>query len=591
MLPADFAPYTLSLAGRLRELAELTRRLNKQHFSARITAAANQLRAAGASDSTGEVLDAGVALVRRLYSESMVSEATIVADALVDHASASPNPVHKRRARMLCGIAHTEAGDPAGAIEHHAAALRLAIDEDNGDAISRTWNNLGLVVSNSGQYELAIRCFERALAVAGEGPAALATRYLATCNTANCYSHLGLHEQGLDHAMRGLVEESAQFRQQDPHAALFLRRNLVNALAALGRIGDAERYVVQASELAEFLNSPRGFITNAITRSLFELARGSHDMALTRLESTLEKARAVPGALRDTLACLARAEEAAGNAARALLRLQELAEHVYRSAIEVARAQVEIAAMGAAATPVTGIHERQFEARLHSRVPPPHPPTGWAAVERLAVSACLRQETTGWHGKRVGALVKALALAQGTNPLQALELGLAAEVHDIGMLSVPEGILSKRAPLNEAEGRVVRRHAEAGIEMLGTEPHPRLLLAREMNSYHHARWDGQGHPNAVRGMSIPLCARMCAIADAYDAMVCGVGHRKPRSMDSALEELRREAGGQFDPALVTAFEVMLHDESQDIGVEISAGAGMEDFQQFIQSLQEDRGFV
>ena len=203
----------------------------------------------------------------------------------------------------------------------------------------------------------------------------------------------------------------------------------------------------------------------------------------------------------------------------------------------------------------------------------------------------MRMDETGRHGKRVGALVKSLAMASGCEPLQALEMGLAAELHDIGMMSIPEGILGKRAPLNPAEHAIVLRHVDAGSEILGDDQHPRVFLAREIVRYHHARWDGNGYPERVAGKRIPLGARACAVADAYDAMVCGLGTGNPKSMNDALGELRSHAGSQFDPELVECFDQMIRSETEDLGMDLTLNSGMEGFQSLVSALQEDRGFV
>jgi putative two-component system response regulator len=136
----------------------------------------------------------------------------------------------------------------------------------------------------------------------------------------------------------------------------------------------------------------------------------------------------------------------------------------------------------------------------------------------------------------------------------------------------------------------VRRHVDAGAEMLRDDRHPRVFTAREIAVYHHARWDGAGYPGGVSGTGIPMAARVCAVADSYDAMVCGVGYREPKSMDHALAELQRGAGGQFDPALVRNFERMLREQTEDLGLDLAA-ARPTDFQRLVSSLQEDRGFM
>jgi HD-GYP domain-containing protein (c-di-GMP phosphodiesterase class II) len=379
-------------------------------------------------------------------------------------------------------------------------------------------------------------------------------------------------------------------RQNNPMGVLRLRRSLVRLLVATGRISEAEPYVQEAGCLAKEVGTPRAAIAAALARAAFELADRRTDIALTRLEGALTMAREVPAALGDTLACMVHAHEQAGNTELALLHLTELSDRVYRSAIDRARQHVELATLSAYPHTESDHGRRQARARLISKVRPPEQPEGWAALDRLAVTAVMRVDKTGWHGKRVGALSKALALASGIDPLQSLEIGFAAEVHDIGMLSVPDEILAKRTPLSAAESAIMQRHIDAGGEILRDDRHPRTFLAREIARYHHARWDGEGYPERVGGRFIPLAARICAITDAYDEMVSGIG-ACPKTMGEALHELNREAGVRFDPELVACFDRMIREESKDLGVDLGSTSGMEGFQELVNALQEDRGFV
>ena len=207
------------------------------------------------------------------------------------------------------------------------------------------------------------------------------------------------------------------------------------------------------------------------------------------------------------------------------------------------------------------------------------------------MSAVLRMDKSGWHGKRVGALTKALAMAHGMDPLRSLEIGFAAELHDIGMLSVPEEILGRKGPLSDAERSLVRRHCGRRRRDPARRPPSARFLAREIARYHHAHWDGAGYPERVGGKLIPLAARMCAVADAYDAMVCGLGAGRAKTMDQALGELHRHAGTQFDPELVARFDGLIREETEDLGMDLSSNSGMEEFQEMVNALQEDRGFV
>jgi len=130
-------------------------------------------------------------------------------------------------------------------------------------------------------------------------------------------------------------------------------------------------------------------------------------------------------------------------------------------------------------------------------------------------------------------------------------LRLGALLHDVGKLAVPPAVLMKRGPLTEAEFVQVRRHPAAGVRMLRSLGAPREILPTVL--HHHERWDGTGYPRGRGGDKIPLEARILAVADSFDAMTSTRPYRAPRDADGALEELRRCAGSQFDPALVGVF--------------------------------------
>ena len=159
------------------------------------------------------------------------------------------------------------------------------------------------------------------------------------------------------------------------------------------------------------------------------------------------------------------------------------------------------------------------------------------------------------------------------------------------MASVPERVLMQPGALNEVERTLVRKHTTAGAEILAGDEHPRMVIASDIVKYHHAHWDGEGYPQKVAGKSIPLAARMCAVADVYDSLVTDRPYRKAWSMDKALGELQRVAGTQLDPDLVCCFEVVIRRETANEGIDPSMDGGLENFQQLITALNEDRGFL
>jgi putative two-component system response regulator len=538
-----------------------------------------------------EACEGALAFCRKLYANARSGDALPLACAVLAQAVLSGDRTLELRAATACGLLSADTADLVGAIEHHVRALRLAQAASDRIEMSRVWNNIGMAMGIAANYEMATRCYQRCLGLLETDTDPVYSRYAACTNLAASYLQVGEYEDGLRYAQRALFEQTPAFREQDLHGALVLRRNLVRLLVATGQAKDAEYHVAEASALSDLLRTPRAMIAAATTRAVHEMATGHTDLALTRLEKALARAREVPAALRDTLACVVRAEEAAGNTGRALVRLGELSDQMSRSAVERARQHVELASLTSRAGTALERDGEQVRARLVSQVEPPSLPDTWQTLDRLGVSAVMRMDKTGWHGKRVGALTKALAAASGCPPLQAMEMGLAAELHDIGMTSVPEGILARRGPLNEAELAIVRRHSDAGAEILRDDQHPRVFVAREIARYHHAHFDGKGYPERVAGKLIPVGARVCAVADAYDAMVCGLCGRPPMTMDEALGELRRQSGKQFDPQLVECFDDLIRAETEDLGMDLSSNTGMEGFQELVVALQADRGFA
>jgi HD-GYP domain-containing protein (c-di-GMP phosphodiesterase class II) len=127
---------------------------------------------------------------------------------------------------------------------------------------------------------------------------------------------------------------------------------------------------------------------------------------------------------------------------------------------------------------------------------------------------------------------------------------LAGRLHDLGKLAIPEELLRKPGPLNEAERLVLERHPQIGYRMLdslGIEPVASWVL------HHHERWDGRGYPDGLGGDDIPLGSRILFVADAYDAMTSDRVYRRKLSHEDAIAELEGCAGAQFDPTVVTVF--------------------------------------
>ncbi len=178
-------------------------------------------------------------------------------------------------------------------------------------------------------------------------------------------------------------------------------------------------------------------------------------------------------------------------------------------------------------------------------------PISYHAVASLHSALAYRDADTALHSQRVAEL--AVSVARGLmTASQLYVLEIAAVLHDIGKIGVPDSILLKPAKLTEEEWKVMEAHARIGVEIVESSFNSKALA--DIVRYHHFRYDGAGTPEGGPvGEDIPLGARIICIVDAYDAMISNRVYRKGRPAEDAFIELKRCAGTQFDPGLVERF--------------------------------------
>jgi HD-GYP domain-containing protein (c-di-GMP phosphodiesterase class II) len=169
-----------------------------------------------------------------------------------------------------------------------------------------------------------------------------------------------------------------------------------------------------------------------------------------------------------------------------------------------------------------------------------------------AISRALEErDQTHGHGARVAALAEPVAELLGWEPERLASLRFGAPLHDIGKVSIGREVLRKAGPLSLEELGTIRRHPRAGAELV--LPIRSAHAALPYVLFHHERWDGDGYPSGLRGRSIPVEARLLAVADAFDAMTSPRPYRPVLSVDRALLEIAACAGSQFDPQIAELF--------------------------------------
>lgn len=156
-----------------------------------------------------------------------------------------------------------------------------------------------------------------------------------------------------------------------------------------------------------------------------------------------------------------------------------------------------------------------------------------------------------FHSKRVSEYCVEIGTILGMRPSELDLLKIIGNLHDIGKIGIDESILNKPGTLTSEEWGEIKRHPEIGYRILTSSPEYNEIALDILS--HHERWDGSGYPQGLKGKDIPYRSRIIAIADAFDAMTTSRPYRDAMTMDAALEEIKKNAGTQFDPTMAVKF--------------------------------------
>jgi putative two-component system response regulator len=193
------------------------------------------------------------------------------------------------------------------------------------------------------------------------------------------------------------------------------------------------------------------------------------------------------------------------------------------------------------------------------------------AFQQVAVMAEFYNSDTGEHPGRVGDLAGAIAEELGEDAEFVHRLPLAARMHDIGKVGIPDSILLKPGPLTAAEYDAMKAHTTLGHQILTGSQSPLVQLAAEVAHTHHERWDGSGYPRGLSGQFIPLSGRIVTVADVYDALISERVYKLSWASIDAVNYVIAGRGTQFEPRIVDAFiRVMVRrDPSLESGLDRS----------------------
>lgn len=176
-----------------------------------------------------------------------------------------------------------------------------------------------------------------------------------------------------------------------------------------------------------------------------------------------------------------------------------------------------------------------------------------AAVFMLGEAGDYNDTDTGVHIWRMAAYCSSIARNLGWSVEKAAMLELAAPMHDIGKVGIPDAILKKPGPLTDDEWKIMKTHPKIGHSILSKSKTPLFIVASDVAMFHHEKWNGTGYPRRLKGKDIPEVARITAVADVFDALTMKRPYKDPWPVEQALEEIIKSSGSHFDPEIVNCF--------------------------------------
>jgi len=480
-----------------------------------------------------------------------IALAVMLAEQSDDHA-------RLRRALSIQGLILTATRNTPDALRSLMRALDLAEQMSDQTGIAAAWVNIAITFFDATLYTDARLSFQRAGELAASLPydrtiAALRARALHGAAVCDLYLHEYL--KGIDacKSAADLLREP-QDREQELVRAL-IESTYAQLLLALNRVDDANVHAMKAREMAASSGAARAKIAAATVSGLVEVYKGNVDVGISRIVAIRDQAKILPGSYQDALRASVNAYETAGRPDRALSMNRELMMHVrnlHREAI-MQQQQQHLQRLGLpdSDTAALRVIEDKDEA-LKQKLEDAAAKQG-QFLEHMALTVELREEDSGEHAFRVAMWAHLLALEHGVDSEEAKRIELAARLHDIGKVVIPDSVIRKRTALSQGERQLIETHAATGADFLVRAKVPYAALAEEIARYHHECWSGEGHPDGISGDAIPLPARIVGLCDAFDSLVHHRPWRPAWRVEEALGHLVRESSRQFDPTLVEQF--------------------------------------
>ena len=466
-----------------------------------------------------------------------------------------------RRCYSLLGNLHNSTKDYVQATVCYARAVEIA--RSTGDRVGEcaAIANLAAARLHSGLLEesrtLNALVIEMANELERQDPRLKAVKQQAHANVALASLLLGdlfIGRNNIEDAVNHGPQPETKF---DAYQRVIMEYTYVRILSKANEFDAARERAGVARTFATVASSEPANVQASLAESTCDLNFGKYDIALSRLRKLYEESRHSETARRDILEALILGHDKAGNALEArklhstyLNAMSDAQRKSARAQLDALKRQFKLP--DTTTDPNRTVLPREVFEKLRQRGD-----QIWqsfrAKLEAMAVLAELRDDATGEHAFRVGRLSGIFAARLGFPEHEVREIEMAARLHDLGKLVVPDVILQKRGKLVDVEVEVMRRHTTEGAAILMEVKHEAFRPAADIALYHHEWWDGNGYPRGISGEDIPEIARIAALVDVFDAL----SHKRPykpawefEKCVAAIQDLR---GAQFEPRLCDVF--------------------------------------
>jgi putative two-component system response regulator len=459
-----------------------------------------------------------------------------------------------RKAHSYCAIVYADVGDFQNSLISCGQALRTAreLGSTLGEAVVLV--NIGYALMIAGLHTDAMRALHRAFTLGTSEPRLWPYACSAAVNIAQILFRQGQHDQGIQYIRKSLDLEAGFPADQYNQHRVTLESNYVQLAVGIGDAALADARLLLCEEFTRKANTTRASTIFAIHRGLCQVNHGDPRVGVEILTTALQGMRPMTDEWVDAQMFLIRGLEKLGEVQEALACVEAVASalsNAYQSSLKALSSEVEFPS----AMRPDELNRLENERARLLLVAAQHQAARakWELIERLAMTAELKDASNRLHSHRVGRLSCLFGERLGLRTDVMDQLEVAGRLHDLGKMAIPDQVLRSGSTPSPAERELLNAHARIGADLLAQSAIPELQCAEIVARYHHERWDGEGYPSRMKGKRIPVECRIVALADCFDAMTHARPHVRPVAASVALGEIQVQKGKQFDPELADAF--------------------------------------